>query len=319
MSNLERFENLKQIVKIVQPDFDKLAAIHGAVNYKVEASFALQILQDNDFLASIAMSNQDSFKKAIINVAAVGLTLSPVEKLAYLVPRDKKVCLDISYMGYIKLATDIGAIKWASAEIVREKDTYEFQGVNREPIHKFNPFGDRGEIIGGYCLAKTYDGEFILTQMPGDEIISIRDRSHSWKSHVKDGKQTPWKTDENEMIKKTLIKRAWKSWPRTDTRNRFEQAIDVTNQADPIDFKATMQIEAPKNDQKSEDIEKLKGLLEVLGKDESKFITYLCEANNRDIKALEDLTELEISKSLIMLNGFVETKLAKEKKNEIAN
>lgn len=317
MSNVTRFENLKQIVKIVQPDFDQLASIHGAVNYKVEASYALQILQDNDFLASVAMSDQDSFKRAIINVAAIGLTLSPVEKLAYLVPRDKKVRLDISYMGYIKLATDIGAIKWASAEIVREKDVYEFQGVNREPVHKFNPFKDRGEIVGGYCLAKTHDGEFILSQMSGEEILSIRDRSQSWKSHIKDGKQTPWKSDENEMIKKTLIKRAWKSWPRTDTRNRLEQAIDVTNQADPIDFTA-IEDAKPVDDQRTKDFELIRSHLVTLNRTEEKYIEHLCLVNNREIKQLTDLTDLEISQAMIMLNQLVENKLKKDAANEVA-
>ena len=89
MSNIQRFENLKQVVAQTQPAFDELAKIHGAVNYKREASFALQALTDNDYLASLAMGNQDSLKRAVINVAAIGLSLSPVHKLAYLVPRKK--------------------------------------------------------------------------------------------------------------------------------------------------------------------------------------------------------------------------------------
>jgi recombination protein RecT len=37
-------------------------------------------------------------------VAAIGITLNPASKLAYLVPRDGMVCLDISYMGLLHRA-----------------------------------------------------------------------------------------------------------------------------------------------------------------------------------------------------------------------
>ncbi len=318
MSNVERFENIKQLVKMVEPQFNDLAKIHNAVNYKKESSFALQLLSDNSYLAQIAMGDQDSLKRAIINVAAIGLSLNPVQKLAYLVPRDKKVCLDISYRGYVQLAVDVGAIKWATAEVVRAKDEYTYQGMGREPIHRFNPFGERGEIVGAYCLAKTHDGEFILTQMSGEEILSIRDRSVSWKAYEKDNSKTsPWNTDETEMIKKTVIKRAAKSWPMTDTRNgtRFEQAIDVTND---IDF---MELPAPTGNEDSKrfiGLEKIRTLLKEINRSEEQFVGHLTRANRRDIKKIEDLTQIEMDQAIAMLNQLADAKKAKESKNENA-
>lgn len=318
MSNLERFENIKQLVKMVEPQFNELAKIHNAVNYKKESSFALQLLSDNAYLAQIAMGDQDSLKRAIINVAAIGLSLNPVQKLAYLVPRDKKVCLDISYRGYVQLAVDVGAIKWANAEVVRKNDEYIYQGMGREPVHKFNPFGERGEIVGAYCLAKTHDGEFILTQMSGEEILSIRDRSVSWKAFIKDNSKTsPWNTDETEMIKKTVIKRAAKSWPMTDTRSgtRFEQAIDVTNE---IDF---MELPSPSEKEESQrdvNLEKIRSLLKEIDRTEEKYIEHLTRVNRRDIKKIEDLTQIEIDQAIAMLNQFASAKKAKESKNENA-
>jgi recombination protein RecT len=44
--------------------------------------------------------------------------------LAYLVPRDGKVCLDISYMGMMHLAQQCGAIQWGQAVLVREGDQF---------------------------------------------------------------------------------------------------------------------------------------------------------------------------------------------------
>ena len=311
MSNLERVENLKQIVRKVQPDFETLAKIHGAVSYAKEASFALQILNDNNYLAEIAMGDQDSFKRAIINVAAVGLSLSPIEKLAYLVPRKKKVCLDISYVGYIKLATDVGAVKWVTAEIVRKKDVYKFRGANREPLHEFEPFEDRGEIVGGYCLAKTFDGEFILSQMTGEEILSIRDRSEAYIA-----KKGPWITDENEMIKKTLIRRGYKLWPKTSTRDRFERAIDVSVEADPILLNAPA--EPVVNSKEVEELGTIRTHLKTIGRDEQAYIGHLCRTNNREIKKLTDLTDLERNQAIIMLEEIIKIQNSKKVKNENA-
>lgn len=311
MSNIERIENIRQLVKMVEPDFNQLAKIHNVVNFQKEASFALQILNDNQYTMGIAMGDQDSLKRAIINIAAIGLSLNPILKLAHLIPRNKKIVLDISYQGLLQLAQEAGAIKWALAEIVYSKDEYTYQGMGREPIHKFNPFGDRGEIIGGYCLAKTHDNEFILTQMPADEILAIRDRSESWKA----GKNSPWKSDENEMIKKTLIRRASKSWPKTSTRDtRFAQAIDVTNDIDIIEADPLPKIE---ENQRSKKLNLIKEHLKFLGKTEEKYLAHLIEVNRRDLKKFEDLTDQEISQAIVMLDQFVNAKKAKEVKNEV--
>lgn len=302
---------------MVQPQFEELAQIHKAVNYKKEASFALQILTDNAYLQSVALGDQDSLKRAIINVAAIGLSLNPVQKLAYLIPRSKKVCLDISYRGYVQLAIDLGALKWVNAEVVRSKDEYTYLGMGREPIHKFNPFQDRGEIVGAYCLAKTHDGEFILTQMSGEEILAIRDRSDSFLAYkAGTAKNSPWASDESEMIKKTVIKRGAKSWPMTDTRSkeRFEQAIDVTND---IDFSETP-VQAIEENKKIHQLDIVREYLKALNRSEEKFVEHLIRVNRRDLKKIEDLTDIELNQAIIMLDQLVGVQKNKEKKNENA-
>lgn len=308
---LERFENVKQLIRLVEPDFNVLAKIHGAVNFEREASFALQLLQDNSYLADIAMSNQDSLKRAILNVAAIGLSLSPVHKLAYLVPRKKQICLDISYRGFVQLATDSGAIKFAMAEVVYERDTFQIQGIGKEPIHIRSPFAaDRGDVVGAYCVAKTHDGDFLTTTMSAEEIISVRERSESFKS----GGNSPWATDRNEMIKKTVIRRAYKSWPMTDTRRRFDQAIDVSGEVDPIDFDSAPMLAPAEPDKRDQGIQQIRSMCAEINRTEDKLIEHLTRTMRRDIKKLDDLTEIEISKATIFLQSLVDGQNARKAK-----
>lgn len=199
------------------------------INFEKEAGFAIQLLQNNDYLLKVGLANRQSVVDAVTNVAAIGISLNPAKKLAYLVPRrpnkDKPavVCLDISYMGLLEIAIASGSIKWGQAELVRESDSFALNGFDRPPSHDFNPFAkNRGAIIGAYVVVKTADGDYLTTTMMIDEIYAIRDRSESWKN----GQKGPWKTDEGEMIKKTVIKRAYKLWPKTD---RLDTAIHYLN------------------------------------------------------------------------------------------
>lgn len=313
MSNLVRFENLKQIVVKAQPTFEELAKIHGAVDYKREASFALQCLENNDFLAGVAMKDQDSLKNAVINVAAIGLSLSPVHKLAYLVPRNHKVCLDISYQGLVQLAIDTGGILWVHADLVYKSDKFILNGLGKEPTHIFEPFGsDRGEFVGGYCTAKTASGEYITITMNKEVIYKIRGRSEAFKRN-----SGPWVTDFEEMAKKTLIKRGYKSWPKktANDNERLAKAMALEEEVESIEVESKP-VESSESQIK---VEQIKQHLATLNKTEEAYIKHLTTACRREIKKLDDLTDIELDQSLVLLNQMVEKSNAKpvEKKEEI--
>jgi recombination protein RecT len=313
MSNLQRADNLVQVVKLVQPQFSELARIHKAVHWERELSFAIQALNNNAYLSQIAMADQDSLKQAVVNVAASGLSLDPIRKLAYLVPRDKKVMLDISWQGYVHLAVEIGAIKWAKAEVVREKDKFKFKGPGALPSHEFDPFSEkRGNIIGAYCVAKTHDGEYIVDMMKVADIFAIRDRSPSWRSFKENGKKSPWNTDEEEMIKKTVIRRGWKSWPKSDSR-RLDGAREVLEADDVIDVGSQPVVVATETEQQLRDaaILSLREGLIFMGRAEEKYIEHLTRVCKREIKKIEDLTEIELGQAKTQVDQWVEKEKAR--------
>lgn len=310
MSNLSRIDNLEQIIKKQEVDFNRVAKAHGAVNFMKEASFAMQILKGNDYLMKCALENQDSLKMAIINVAGIGLTLNPLRALAYLVPRKGTVCLDPSYRGYVHLAAEAGAIHWVKAERVFSNDKYEYNGMGVLPTHIFEPFDmERGKVVGLYCAAKTKADEYIIDHMTIDEVYAIRDRSESWKAY-KDRKikTCPWVTDESEMQKKTIIRRAQKMWPIVNASERFVQAVELGNAADPVLLAAGgIGGDLAKH---IEDISKIRQLCELAGRKEEVLVAHLARGARRKIDKLEDLTEHEAHSAIVMLEGIVK----KEKK-----
>ena len=226
---------LESIIGGVAETFNQVC-VDKSIVFQREYEFALQILYANDYSRSLALQNPQSVCNAITNLAAIGLSLNPAKKQAYLVPRKGGICLDISYIGLSELAVASGSVRFVKAELVREADELVLQGIDKPPIHKFNPFGrDRGEIVGVYCVVKTIDGDFLTDTMAIDEVNAIRDRSEAWKAWISKKKSCPWTTDPGEMIKKTIVKRASKMWPKTE---RLDQAVHYlhTDGGQGIDF-----------------------------------------------------------------------------------
>lgn len=209
--------------------FEVLAG--GHLNYGNEEIFAMQMLTKNDYVFKCANANPRSVQLAMINVASTGLTLNPAMGYAYLVPRDGGIVLDISFKGLIKIATDTGAIMWARAECVHESDQFTYHGPAAMPEIKADPFRERGEIIGAYCIAKTPEGDILTEVMDLDALHKVRSASTAFTKGSA-GKQGPWGDYFSEMCRKAVIKRARKTWPYTDRNDRMATAVELANHAE---------------------------------------------------------------------------------------
>ena len=208
-------------------------------NFKIEASFAMQILEKNKFLQT---ANRESILKAVLNVAQIGLTLNPVRKYAYLIPRYNRALgflecvLDPSYVGLIKLLTDSGSVKSIQCQLIFEGDEIEIDLASDRKIIKHIPYiitgKDRGKIRAVYSLAILHDNSFHCELMSWADVVEIRERSEAWKAYQdKDNKLKTcvWLTDEGEMTRKTVLKRHFKHLPKTDKTERFEKAVELSH------------------------------------------------------------------------------------------
>jgi recombination protein RecT len=217
---------IKRDIGAIAERFSQVA-VDKSMTFERESGFAMQALASNEYLCKIALDNKASMLAAVVNIAAIGISLNPAKRQAYLVPRDGRVCLDISYMGLLDLAIQSGSIRWGQAELVFERDAFALIGVDQPPKHERNPFDiARGQVVGAYVVVKTIDGDYLTTAMPITELHDIRDRSSAWKAWIEKKRKCPWVTDEGEMLKKTVIKRAYKLWPKTE---RLDPAIHYLN------------------------------------------------------------------------------------------
>lgn len=219
---------ITDVVDGMKLDFEQRIAAASPVQYAQEAHFALQQLAANSYLLGIAQNNPDSLRAALLNVAATGLSLNPVKKQAYLIPRNKAVVLDISYMGILHVAQMSGAIEWGQARIVRAGHTFRLTGINQVPIHEYNPFENddaAGAIVGAYAVVKLPSGDFLTHCLNMDALLRIRSRSESFKS----GKNSPWLTDPEPMMKKSAVRGLA---PYMPYREAMVQAMTVAVEAE---------------------------------------------------------------------------------------
>lgn len=227
------------------------------LDFAKECEFARQQLMKNGFTLDVARQNPDSLYTAISNVAAIGISLNPAMAFAYLVPRkvnnQQSICLDISYRGLIKLATDTGIIKAMKAELVYENDKFEYHGFHQAPDFAADPFGDRGELRGVYAMALLADGNVLVETMKIEDVNEIRDDSEAYKKAVERGgwhfENNVWVKYYTEMVKKTVIKRAYKTLPTSKGTEIMGKAIEVINEHEGIEFDKPPQIEVTYTDE----------------------------------------------------------------------
>ena len=220
--------SIEQILSQSLPQFQTIAKQHQLVRWSEESQFALQAYRRNLKLQECL---PETIQDAIINVAAVGLSLNPAHGYAYLVPEGvkigddwKQVCqLRISFKGLIKVATDSGAIDWVAADVVKKNDTFEFRGKWELPVHSMEPFGDRGDPVGVYCVAKMHDGQCLTETAAWSEVLKAKAAAKTKKV---------WDEWPEEMAKKFIIKRASKQWPKSD---RLENTVGVLNEQEGSD------------------------------------------------------------------------------------
>lgn len=208
-----------------------------------EAIYAQNAVANNEKLASIAINNSASFKTAFLQLATTSLTLDPAQKLAYLVPRDGRVILDVSYLGLVKMAIEANMCRNLIVDLVFEKDDFKYQGRRTPPIHDYDPFADIGDIIidlsdkgsigergnfrGVYVDYMLNDNSHLVFFITRRDISAARKKSVAW-IYAKNPTSS-WHTFPVQMIRKTAIKSSIHLLPNAN--QTIMRTIDYLNTA----------------------------------------------------------------------------------------
>jgi len=179
--------------------------------------------------------DRGSLLKACLSAAELGLSLNKsMGEADILKVWDGRLKKNVAqfrprYKGLMKLAMQSGEVMKIESRLVHENDVFEVEeGLDARIVHKHG-LSDRGAMVGAYCVWKLKNGQTQFEVMNKEQILAIRDRS---SAKTKDGNVVgPWKTDEAEMWRKTVVRRASKYMPLSTEAQR---AVAVDNQAEGV-------------------------------------------------------------------------------------
>ena len=196
-------------VKAMQPAIEK--ALPKFMTPERFTRITMTALSSNEKLQE---TTPQSFMGAMMTAAQLGLEPNTPLGQAYLIPFRNKRTLEcqfqLGYKGLIDLAYRSGEINIIQAHTVYEKDHFEFEyGLNPKLEHVPTKDKDKGEPVWFYAMFNTKSGGY------GFEVISVEDiRAHAEKySQGYNSSYSPWKTNFEEMAKKTVLKRVLKYAP----------------------------------------------------------------------------------------------------------
>lgn len=216
---LTRNMTIPDMVKAMMPEIRK--ALPSVLTPERFTRIALSALNNTPALQQCTPM---SFLAALMNAAQLGLEPNTPLGQAYLIPYKNKgqleVQFQVGYKGLIDLAYRNGQMQTIQAQAVYENDTFEYEyGLEPKLVHK-PAYSDRGEVTYFYGIFRTVNGGF------GFSVMSKADMDQYAKTYSKafESSYSPWKTNYEEMAKKTVIKQALKYAPiRTD----FQRALSM--------------------------------------------------------------------------------------------
>lgn len=197
------------IKALLDKSWDRMAAVMPK-HMSPERMYQLAISTINQ-TPKLAQCQPATVLSCLMKCSALGLEPSAVDGLgrAYILPYKTTATLIVGYRGMIDLARRSGQIKSINCHAVYKGDTFEYSlGLNEDLKHVPNDACEKtpDNLTHVYVVCHFTNGGYQLDVMTKKEVEKIRARSMSKNNG-------PWVTDYEAMAKKTVIRRAAKTWP----------------------------------------------------------------------------------------------------------
>lgn len=240
---LTKSMSIPDMVKALEPEIKR--ALPSVLTPERFTRMALSALNNTPKLKECTPM---SFIAALMNAAQLGLESNTPLGQAYLIPYKNKGTLEcqfqLGYKGMIDLAYRNDRMQSIEAHTVYENDEFYYElGLDARLKH-LPTWDDRGDIIGFYAIFKLNNGGYRFEVMSKADV----DRFAETYSKAYSSEYSPWKTNYEEMAKKTVLKRLLKYAPiKTDFRKalsldetiKSELSVDMSEvRNDEVDYSA---------------------------------------------------------------------------------
>lgn len=165
-------------------------------------------------IPALAECDKITFLTAVMQCSQLGMEPGPLGQ-CYILPYKGKAQFILGYKGMIDLMRRSGNIESISVEVVNKNDYFKMEyGLNERLEHipyclrEDGEFAEPGDWKGVYLVARFVGGGHYIRYMPKVEIMKHKERSQSANSSY-----SPWRTDEIEMAKKTIVRASFKWLP----------------------------------------------------------------------------------------------------------
>jgi recombinational DNA repair protein RecT len=224
---------LEKVVKENKNDLWSQKAEYLTTGKEIWFSRALMEISGNEYLAKVAenQTGQESIITGLGKALQLGLMIGGVIPHCYLVPQSGRVRLDITIDGYKFIAcggkNPVISDFVINAVYEKEADKLEIDfAQNTVKNHKAYLLGDRGELVGVYCIITHLNGKDQVKWLPRKEIDRIRnDYSKGYQAYL-DKKVTTstWISEYDKMAIKTAGKQFLKEF--ASRKESLKMALD---------------------------------------------------------------------------------------------
>jgi recombination protein RecT len=221
-NKLAPVDEFRMVLAKMQPQFQMVLPPHIPPERFVRVVFTA--VQNNPKLLEL---NRATLFSSAMRAATDGLL--PDGREGAIVPFGNDATWMPMVGGILKKVRNSGELASITAQIVHKADKFRYwidsdgQHIEHEPLL----FGERGEILGVYALAKTKDDAIYIEAMTKAEVEKVRAVSPSRGSG-------PWVNWWEEMAKKTVIRRLSKRLPMsTDKDQEAIQRVIESNDEEP--------------------------------------------------------------------------------------
>ncbi len=218
---LKRSMSIEDLIHAMEPEIRK--ALPSVVTPERFTRMALSALNNSPKLRECT---QMSFLAALMNAAQLGLEPNTSLGQAYLIPYKNKGVLEcqfqIGYKGMIDLVYRNEMVQTIQAHCVYKNDKFSYELGLEPKLNHVPAFEDRGELVAVYAMFRLQNGGFGFEVMSRGDVDAYARRY----SQAVDSSYSPWKSNYEEMAKKTVIKRVLKYAP---LKTEFARAMSVDN------------------------------------------------------------------------------------------